>query len=497
MKKNLRLAEKGFHAYKKAYPTNRDGFNEIITNNFFAPERKNIKLNFVIDTNKPWFSVTNDGLSMSQTEIENALTVLGCESKNTPGNENGTGLKSSASLFTQHNDDSILFLLSKKNGKTTGIGGIGNDGMYYEAEDLSSEQTDFVNNVLSTFTNGTSTAVFNTKLDEEEVDELINYIPYMFTSGLDNVLMTYQINNGNEYTINSFDRHYRHLDYVRYKEETVNFSYKIHNKNKIFKATIISTDMLSVKPDDYLYLDETNGDFIDDFGVHMGYDDGYMPLCRSQVESLAYKSSQPQYNKARHSIIAHPIENSDEYAGYNEWKIFYSTVGKMSPQKVSGLNSPFNYKRNGKIAPKWESFYETVIQFFKDNTNDWMPKIERTTEDKFSVNKMENLNKLMEKYSHTHCDTKWNFKLSTDVDEIVKFDKKNKTVLFNYSDESPLINILLKGGRNGRNGDNDLDKTIRVVVDVFKMDIDDEKTTDGVVKAIKRRVRKYNNYYSI
>lgn len=497
MKKHLQLAEKGFHAYKKAYPTNRDGFNEIITNSFFAPKVKNIKLYFVIDTNKPWFAFINDGENMSQSEIETSLTILGCESKNTPGNENGTGLKSSASLFTQYNDDSILLLLSKKNGKTTGIGGIGNDGMYYEAEDLSCEQTDFVNNILSKFANGTATAVFNTKLEEEEVDDFINHIPYMFTTGLDNVIISYQINNGNEYTINSFDRHYRHLDYVRHKEDVVNFKYKINNKWKIFKATIISTDMTSLKPDDYLYLDETNGDFIDDFGVHMGYDDGYMPLCRSQVESLAYKSSQPQYNKARHSIIAHPIENSDEYAGYSDWKIFYSTAGKMSPQKVSGLTAPFNYKRNGKISEKWRSFYETVIQFFKDNTNEWLPKVERNTEDKFSVNKMESLNKLMERYDHTHCDAKWNFRLSLDVDEVVKFDKKNKTILFNYSDESPLIHVLLKGGRNGRNGDNDLDKTIRVVVDIFRMDIDDERTTDGIIKAINKRVRKYNNYYSI
>ena len=45
--------------------------------------------------------------------MENALSYYGCESANTAGNENGTGLKTFASYFTSGNPESFFIIVSK------------------------------------------------------------------------------------------------------------------------------------------------------------------------------------------------------------------------------------------------------------------------------------------------------------------------------------------------------------------------------------------------
>lgn len=349
----------------------------------------------------------------------------------------------------------------------------------------------FVDYVLSKFTHGTVTMVYNTKIEKEEVDEFLNELRYMFTHALDSVNVTANT-DGNSFGIYSFDRHYSNLDYVKHKIIDVVFRFN----GKLYKATLLSTNTKTIKPEDYNFMDETEQAVTSDFGIHMGYDNGYMPIHMPQVEIIGY-NTKPQYYYMRGTLIAHPIEGNTEYAGVEEWKAFFSKVGKMSQQKVPNLSKPFNYfHSDNKLKATWESFYNTVISEFKTNIQEWTPKPLRDIEDMYTQEKLDAINHSLEKVDLCHCDSMWKFRFGYNVDEVVKYDNLEKTVIFKFDEDSPLLRRLVKGGRDGRNGRNDIDVIIIPTIDIFKMDIEDENTTDKVISAIKKRVRKFNNYYT-
>ena len=490
MRHPIRTSKKDFQNKRKAYPSAKYALKEIVTNGFFAPNVKNISLNFAND-GKQSFWFINDGNPMTKEEIVNAISEYGCESAKTAGNENGMGLKSSASYFTQFSDNSMLVLASKTNGVLCGIGWIDPNGQYCEYEDFSPEQRNFVDGVLSKFTNGTVTIVYDTEIDKQELDDFLDELRYMFTTGLDSVNFTANI-DGNSYGIYSFDRHYQNLDYVRRKNENVVFEFN----RKLYKCTLLSTDTRTVKAEDFDFVDETNQSVISDFGIHMGYDNGYMPIHLPQVEIIGYKSK-PQYNYMRGSLIAHPIEGSTEYAGVEDWKAFFSKVGNMSQQKVPNLSKEINYHHtNGELKSNMKSFYNTVVSEFTGNIQEWLPIHLKDTEDKYTQEKLDAINHSLEKSDFCHCDSVWKFRFGYNVDDVVKYDSAEKTVIFKFDENSPLLKRLVRGGRNGKNGDNDIDVIIIPTIDVFKMDAEDENTTDKVIAALKKRVRKFNNYYS-
>lgn len=499
MRHQIKTSPKDFQNKRKAYPQAKDALKEIVTNAFFAPNVKNISLNFEIgEKSSFWF--INDGSPMTKDEIVKAISMYGCESANTAGNENGMGLKCAASYFVQYFTDAMLVVASKSNGNECGIGWIDPYGNYCEEEDLSEEQLKFVKAKLATFENGTVTMAYCTKLEEADVDDFLIDLRNMFTCGLDTVSFVANV-NGEKYDIYSFDRHYQNLDYVEREKKNVVFKFdgsvngqKI--KEKLFKCTLLSTNTRTIKPEDYKFVDEKNQDVIKDFGIHFGYDNGYMPIHVSQVEIIGY-TTKPQYNYMRGTLIANPIEDNPKYANTEDWKMFFSLVGKMSQQKIPNFEKPFNYFKsdNATLKGNWKEFYEEVVSHFKNNINKWLPSSERNKTDKYTIERLDLINSKLEKQTFHHCDSDWRFCFGYNVDGVVKYDKDKQAVVFKFDDDSPLLKKLLKGGRNGRNGENDIETIILPTIDVFIMEIMACNTTHGVVKALKSQVSKFNYFY--
>lgn len=492
MKKTLSIAAKGFSNLKKGYPTAKDALNEILTNSFFAPETKVIMIHFLLQEIAPSFYFCNDGVSLSQEEMENILSVLGCESSNTGGNENGTGLKSAAAFFTSRCEEtSILFMASKENGILRSFGFLNAKGEYGEYEDLIREQKEFVDTVISSTSNGTFTGVYNCPLTESEVEEFEYNVRFILKNGLNDIEVFIKMDDEEKYRVRYFDPLYRHLDYTTKIERHVTFEY---NK-KLFDGILIGVDTKTIKPEDYDFLDELYGECIRYYGLSCSYENGYSPIPYNV--SILGLSTQPQWNYCRFDLIALVNPKNDKSATYADWKELYTAIGRMTPQKVPNLSSPFSYKRGGKISDKWSSFYHSVIAECSAFYGDTKPNIERNMEDKYSEEKVNELNQRMNRYSFVHCDNKYNFKYSSKLSEdtVIKFDTKTNTILFAYNEDSKLIQKLRKGGRDGRNGDNDLACIIEPIIDIIKMDVKAESTTDKIKKVFTSRAKKMNNYY--
>lgn len=488
MRRPIKTSNKDFKNRSKAYPSIQDALKELITNSFFAPNVKKIKLHF--DTEKHnsfWF--INDGEPMKQERIVDALSTYGCESTNTAGNENGIGLKSAASFFNEF-DDSMLVLVSKCKDVLQGICWIDKDGNYCEKEDFSPEQLSFVNDILPTFSDGTATIVYNTTFNKEDVDKFNQELRYMFTTGLNRIKIESSFNGDNN-KIDFYDRHYQHLSYVRRSNEDASFKFN----GKIFKCTLLSTDTRTIKKEDYKYLDATNGSVVHDFGVHMGYDNGYMPIHKPQVELIGL-ISKPQYYYIRFSLIAHPIENDPLYAGVEEWKSFFSNkrVGNMSQQKIPDISTPRNFQYGEKVIDSLKEYYETVVLKFRSDSTAWID--EHNKSHKETCNNIDSINNYLKRKDFTFCDNVWKFRcgrLSDDI--VVQFSKTERVITFNCGEETPLVKKLIKI-RNGQNGSNGLDKLLEIPIDTFIMDIKCESTTSAICKRIKERVLMYNKYYS-
>ena len=150
MRNNIKTSKKDFQNKRKAYPSAKYALKEIVTNAYFAPGVKNVSLNFEKE-DKQSFWFINDGEAMTAEQIISAISEYGCKSGNTAGNENGMGLKSSASFFTQYSENSMLAIASKSDNELIGFGWIDPDGNYCEYEDLSTEQISFAKKVIESF----------------------------------------------------------------------------------------------------------------------------------------------------------------------------------------------------------------------------------------------------------------------------------------------------------------------------------------------------------
>lgn len=491
MKKPIQSSPKDFINRGKNYTSFKEALNEIATNSFFAPNVKNININFDMDNQSIWF--VNDGEPMSSTSIIKAISMFGCESQNSAGNEYGTGLKACASYFTRDSDDSMLVVASKRNNRVIGVGWIDPNGCYGELEDMNTKQQKFVKGVLSSFKNGTTTMIFDTCFNSFEVENFTISLRHMFTTGLDRINITiseHKCGYVDTYQIYSVDRHYTHLDYIRKSDENVVFSF---NKRKM-KCRLLSTCTRDIKPEDYNELDQTRP-IIQDFGIHMGYNNGYMPIHVSQVEIIGSKSK-PQHYYMRGSLIAEPIEGDDEWGGVNEWKAFFSLIGNLNQQKVPNLSSPVNYLYGGKPIKHFESFYKSVVKKFNSDMWEWSPSNGNLTKDMFDESGIEHANKYLKKMKTTCCDTTYSFLFDYDVEDVVKFDSRKKEIKFKYDKDSPLIRKLLNTSSTRKHGKNDIERIIEPIIDIFVMDMKDEDTTDGVQSVIRKRIRKINNFYS-
>lgn len=493
MLKRIESTEKDFQNRSKGYTNICDVFNELAHNQFYAPNSKNINLCFTnefFDKKSFWF--VNDGEPLIGDKLLSAISKLGCRSENTPGNENGVGLKTSASFFTkEHPENSFLIIFSKKDNEVISCGLITSKGEYGNYDDYNDIQKEFLNFVSKSFTDGTATCVFNTEYTREDVDNFLNNLVRMFTIGLFNKnFVSYY--NGEKRKIEFFDRHYRDITSVEnIIKDDICFHSSITNnkKEKKFLCNLVITNMFTIKDEYFDILDERDNDF----GLFCGYDDGFMPIHIPNTELLSL-SRQPQNQHVRASLVAKPIEGDEKCASISDWKIFYQKLGNISPEKVPIIRH-VNYFYNGKLKKDYEGFYNSIIEIIRGKVSDWNPNSNKNKEDEFSNERMDELNLKLNKKTFKWCNETFKYSFKKDLESVIKFDNTNKHIFFNFSKESPLINNILKGGRSGRNGHNDLNVSIIPIIDCINNVIRMDNTIDKVIKNLKRYINSYNCYY--
>lgn len=523
----IKVSAKGYRNQSKNYTKDSEMFEELITNQFFAPGVKNIKMEFDTDENGGSFCFINDGTPMTKQEMLDAVTVIGCDSANTAGNENGTGIKSAAAYVTKNSNDSILVVASKKRGTVLAVYAINGNGECCTYTACTKPQQEFIDTLLGKFKTGTATAAFNTEISEEEVYSFIEGIPYMFTTGLNRVKFVYNLNNGGDTAIEPFDRLYSSLsDKTTNICEDTSFKHTVKiNKNgcteyrtRKFFCTYQALHVDSVDKKD---RDPRDRDW-DDYGVHIGYDNGYMPIHIANTETIGLKRH-PRFNHFRAAIIAHPVENGEMYyeyddnnervlvenqgsvAGIEEWQALISEIGNMNTQKVPNLTRKKNYlvSNDPKCkTPKncWEGFYYAVVSDLVVCANKWRPDTDYVAKkDKFKDDVLEKANNALKKQDFEHFGSLWKFRFSKKLGtKTVKYQKEDRTILFNFTADSELNQKLLRGGRNGRNGSTDLYVAIEPIIDVFKMNIlaSTNHTSADIEKSIRVTRDRFNAYYS-
>jgi hypothetical protein len=480
---NIQTTEKGFQNLRKSYPSVKEALNELFINDFYVNNNRNIEMHFSKNgTYTNAFYFINDGDVFKQNNLTNALSFLGCESPMTAGNENGVGIKSSAAYLLQHNEDAVLFIFSKTNNERVSFGVINNKGQYsVNIEDLTKEQKMFLNNIDASFENGTATCVFNTSLHISEIESFLDDIPYLISTALTTRNVVAYIGQDRK-PINFIDRHC--LQFTNVKShilENETFSYK----GKIFLCDVILTNTKN------LLCRKRNNDENKhyDFGCHFGYNDGYMPISQSNVSLIDYHE-QPQHYDFRMSMIAKPNNEDEKYASVMDWRDFYSRLGNMSQQKVPNLK----YEKNRFKAQMWKGYLE-IIKKVKDVLNNVLEV--NVADNNVSDDTISDINEKLKtdrynKHVVNNIELKYKF---ADITDTVKFEQATNTISFTYRKTSPFVKKLLKGGRDGRNGVNDLNNAIKPIIDTFNVVFGMEQTSADMYRKIRVFVNQFNGHY--
>lgn len=489
MKKKISISEKYFKGLKKSYPSAKYALNELLVNAYFVENNKNIEVHFSrnnITNISESVTFINDGNVFEQTALTNAILELGCDSPNTAGNENGVGIKSASSYLLKENG--ILVIFSKENGNIISFGAIWSNGEYSESiDDLSiTEKHFFMNTSAMISENGTAVALLGTKIIKEEIDDFLNDIPYMFSFGLlDRNIIAYI---GRErIKIEYIDRHCKEMEtmaeYNRtFVDETFEFRGKIFNCD----IYITNTEKLANRKRN----ENDNNNF--DYGCHFGYNNGYMPINMSNVSTIG-NQDKPQYYNFRMTMVAKPINGDDKYANVDDWKNFYTKLGNINQQKVPNLT----YSKNKFKEKYWEDYLSVIKRVKNILYNDF--KVNKF-EIKVNEEKIEEINKKFKtsKYSKKEIGTQvYNYTFGN-IDELyAKFDTTTRTITFTNNVESPFIKTILKGGRNGRNGTNDLDVAIRPTIDLLNNLLEMEETNAKRDRRVNAIIRQMNHFYAV
>lgn len=490
--KSIQTSEKDFKARAKSYTSPITALNEVITNAFFAKGTTTLNVDFFKFNEKKCLLVKNDGEFFAPQKLDDALSRYGCESANTAGNENGTGLKTFASYFTNGNAESFLVIVSKSKYNEYAYGLIAFDGQVYLTED-DFDETDrvFIEHIKSNYLNdvneGSVTAIYDAAHTEDlEISELEKTINDMLTTGLKRVKCTIN-DNGRIREVDYADKSYENIDDENIKriKEKVTFTYN----GLIYVATYFAVDThyIETKREYYNKYDELNEGVTHSYGFTAGYDNGYTPLYKSSVVLLGLSGRQ-QYYRTYSGMIAHPIEDRKGYATTKDWQKFYSEFGRVNAQKIPDYGSPFNFFRDGKIKKAYESFYTAVIEPVRKKFNEWMPEEDKKSLEKDIFNEEIN-SRVREKMHFMNCDTTFIFNLKNikDTETFVKYeidDKRNHFISFNISHKDIAKHLNGKG--------EDILKILFGFFKVFKAVTYGEKSYGDTEIAIKNLCKKLN-----
>lgn len=491
MKKIIGTSEKYFKGLKKSYPSAKFALNELLVNAYFVENNKNIEIHFSRNnaTNiSESVTFINDGNIFEQLALTNAISKLGCESPKTAGNENGVGIKSASSYLLKK--DGVLIILSKENNSVVSFGAIWSNGEYSESlDDLTTNEKLFFMNISSMLKgNGTAVALLNTAITKEDIDDFLSDIPYMFSFGLlDKNIIAYI---GQErIKIEYIDRHCKEMETMQeYNRTFVDETFEF--RGKIFMCDILLTNTEKLSNRKRNKLEDENA--VIDYGCHFGYENGYMPIYFSNVSTIG-NQDQPQYYNFRMTMVAKPINGDGKYANVDDWKNFYTKLGNINQQKVTNLS----YSKNKFKEKFWED-YLSVIKRVKSvlhsdfNLNNFETKV--------NEEKLEEFNKKFKssKYSRKEIGSQvYNYTFGL-IDELyAKFDVTTRTITFTNNIESPFIKTILKGGRNGKNGTNDLDIAIRPTIDLLNNLLEMEETNAKRDRRVNAIIRQMNHFYAV
>lgn len=480
--KSIKTSEKGFRNLLKAYPSVKEALNELFINDFYVNNNTTIEMRFSREGNHSNnFYILNDGDLFKQESLTKAISTIGCESPKTAGNENGVGIKSAAAHLTQHSDNSILFIFSKQNNNIISFGFINAKGQFStDIEDMSNEQQRFFEIVSSTFENGTATCVFNTHISFDEIEKFLENIPYLLSHALKTKNIVAYI--GQEVKrIEYIDRLCKEYNIIP-KKELLNESFEYKGKIFVCDIHLAYTERLSSRKRN----NKDENEF--DFGCHFGYEDGYMPIHTSNVSLLDY-DQQPQHYNFRMSMFAKPIENNNAYASVEDWRAFYSRLGSISQQKVPNLK----YEKNRFKQQMWRGYLE-IIKKVKSVLND---EFGMKGCDSRIVSVINDINDKLrqERYNkHMINGIEVNYKFG-EIDTTVKFEQATDTIIFTNDINSPFIKKLLKGGRNGKNGVNDLHSSIKPIIDTFNVVFGMEQTTAKMRSKMRAMASQFSYHY--
>ena len=481
--KSIKTSEKGFRNLLKAYPSVKEALNELFINDFYVNNNTSIEMHFSREGNHSNnFYILNDGDLFNQESLTKAISTIGCESPKTAGNENGVGIKSSAAHLTQHSDTSILFIFSKENNNIISFGFINHRGQFStDIEDMSAEQKMFFENVSRNFRNGTATCVYNTHISINDIERFLENIPYLLSHALKTRNIIAYIGQDVR-RIEYIDRLCKDFPIIP-KKELLNESFEYKGKIFICDIHLAYTERLQDR------RKRNEKDYNEyDFGCHFGYNDGYMPIHQSNVALIDY-DQQPQHYNFRMSMFAKPIENNNRYANVEDWRAFYSRLGNISSQKVPNLK----YEKNRFKAQMWKGYLE-IIKKVKSVLNDEFgmkgvdTRIQSVLEDVNEKLRQDRYNK----HEINGIEIRYKF---GEIDSTVKFEHATDTIIFTNDVNSPFIKKLLKGGRNGKNGINDLHTAIKPIIDTFNVVFGMEQTTAKMRSKMRSLANQFSYHY--
>ena len=480
--KSIKTSEKGFRNLQKAYPSVKEALNELFINDFYVNHNTFIDMYFSREGNHTNnFYFLNNGDLFQQEILTKAISTIGCESPKTAGNENGVGIKSAAAYLTQHSDNAILFIFSKQNNEIISFGFINAKGQFStDINDMTNEQKMFFEIVSTNFANGTATCVFNTHISIDDIEKFLDNIPYLLSHALKTRNVTAHI--GQEVRrITYIDRLCKGYNIIP-KKELLGESFEYRGKIFVCDIHLAYTERLESRKRN------TNDNNEFDFGCHFGYNDGYMPIHSSNVALIDY-DQQPQHYNFRMSMFAKPIENNNAYANIEDWRAFYSRLGNISQQKVPNLK----YEKNRFKAQMWKGYLE-IIKKVKSVLNDEFgmkgcdSRITNITNDVNEKLRQERYNK------HIINNIEVNYKFG-EIDTTVKFEPTTNTIIFTNDVNSPFIKKILKGGRNGKNGINDLHTAIKPIIDTFNVVFGMEQTSAKMYNKMRSLASQFSYHY--
>ena len=378
----IKTGRKDFASRRFLFTNLSQPLSESWTNSVHAKGTTIVHTEKYMYWNIPCVSVLNDGEVFVQSELDKALDKFGCESANTSGNQNGSGMKNTSSYFIDDNDASVSIVVSKGKGDQYSYGLIDANGDRFSDLNLfSDEDKNYIKflkeKFLSKVAEGTVFSAFNAShFDEFDVDKFERIIIEQYSTILQKIKFTLLDATGSNVmkTVKYQDLFYHHID-----PQCLNDEIRVMKNNQTFefgnKIYMCDIEFFNLDMFDKSYPNEArtqydidhaeNRDFASEtmWGVVAGYSDGYTPLHNGWLYLIGSMGDAHE-SHIRVKVTAKPIDNDSNYADLEDWQKLYTKWGMMNACKVQA-------KEKFKFGKEWGSFQKNVVKPIKERINKW------------------------------------------------------------------------------------------------------------------------------